>query len=467
MGCRNSSSASARHERRSTLDKALNSDEISRTDLALIEDGLFSDLQAARHHMATFQPSIIIGPDSANSLAGQAALLSAVTTAVRAFGGAHVELPRDAANLWRGSERALLHDVVSELGGVIGYTPARVAVVIGDAQVKHPDDFSHITRATWDGWRAAVVPGHDAPRHAEDDGWVLGPLAAGALAINELFDLVKGRTRALLKSVRLDLWNPSRENQVSSTPPPRIDLPADWWLVGLGHLGQAAAWALSWLPLPEHSTPRVTLQDDEHLVEANISTSLCSHLSDLGHSKARVTSELLERAGYTTRIIERRLDPAFISRPEEQPVVLVGVDNPDTRRTIDEHGWPLVIDTGLGSGSNDFGAISIHVFPGGIRSADVPSWRVASGAAQRRAAARLTKPGFAALSRDHDICGIETLAGVNVAASFVGLVASCLGIAEALKNTSNGPTLDAVSLEMWDIEPTSVPGTRRRVPTSR
>jgi len=449
------------------LDKALNSDEISRTDLALIEDGLFSDLQAARHHLATFQPTIIIGTGSAKSLAGQAALLSAVTTAVRAFGGARVELSRDAANLWRGSERALLHDVVTDLGGVIGYTPARVAVVIGDAQPKHPDDFTYITRATWGGWCAALVPGHDAPRHSEDDTCILAPLAAGALAINEIFDLVKGRTRALLKSVRLDLWNPSGEDQVNSTPPAQFDLPADWWLVGLGHLGQAAAWALSWLPLPKHSPARVTLQDDEHLVEANISTSLCSSLSDLGRSKARVTSELLEQAGYTTRIIERRLDPAFISRPEEQPVVLVGVDNADTRKTIDGHGWPLVIDTGLGSGSNDFGAISIHVFPGHIKSADVPSWRVAAGAAQRRAAARLTKPGFAALSLEHDICGVETLAGVNVAASFVGLVASCLGIAEALKNTSNGPTLDAVSLEMWDIEPVGVPGTIRRVPTAR
>ena len=113
----------------------------------------------------------------------------------------------------------------------------------------------------------------------------------------------------------------------------------------------------------------------------------------------------------------------------------------------------MSIDVGLGSGSVDFGAISVHIFPGLTSSEQIASWKVAGDEKQTRAARRREKPGFQKLLDRHDVCGVKTLAGINVAASFVGMFSACISISEVLRRTLSGPTFDSLGFQLWDLDP--------------
>lgn len=443
------------------MNESIEVDQVSRSILAIVENGSFSGIEAAEDFIAGFQPTIIVGQASLSSYAAQAALITAATCSVRAFHGAHIRLATTSANLWRGSSAASLSTVLQEVGAdFLPMEKAAVALLIGDAVLQPSDAFDHVLRVTWEGWTASVVPGPDAERLTEDEGVVMAALAAAGLAVNEIFELAKGRGVATQRRVQLDLWNLEAEG-------PRemraiAEVPAEWWLVGLGHLGQANAWLLSWLPQPRNRPATVVLQDDETIVKANLSTSLCASAADIGERKSRVVARVLDRAGYTTRILERRLENNFVDSGPERPVALFGVDNLDARRASGHHGWPLVIDVGLGSGANDFGAISLHTFPGDVASDEIASWRVDTAFEERRRELRLAKSGFQSLLANHDICGVEVLAGTNVAASFVGVVAACMAVAEAIKAVHGGPQVRSAGVELWDVDPTRQATTVRR-----
>lgn len=434
------------------MTEILDPDVVSRSLLALVDDGVFADLRSAEAHLAEFQPTILVGAASCSSYSAQAATLAAVTCAVRAFHGAHVRLDADTNNLWRGSSARTLAAAIVEVGGDLqAPRNGKVAILIGDAKLGS-NNFDYVLRVTWEGWKAIVLPGDESERAGEDEGNVLSALAASGLAINEIFSLAKERLLACAKVIQLDLWDLG-EGGSATGPRPIAHVPADWWLVGLGHLGQANAWVISWLPRAKDRMVSVTLQDDETIVRANLSTSLCALDSDLGIKKTRAVARVLDRAGYSTRILERRLEPQFEARPDERPVALFGVDNLETRRTSDHHNWPLVVDVGLGSSGADFGAISMHVFPGRVKSQDVAAWEPENNPEERRREQRLAKKGFQALLEQHDVCGVETLAGTNVAASFVGLVAACLAVSEALRTIQGGPIFSSAGLELWDLDP--------------
>jgi hypothetical protein len=433
----------------------LNPDSISRSDLALIDDGAFESLEDARAFLSSFQPLILVGAASCSSRNAQAAALAVATTAVRAFGGALAILPSPSANQWPGSRANTFAEAMESVGATVlsEITPGRVCILIGDATVEDDSSFETVLRVTWESWTGMVTPGPDARRLVEDDTLVLAPIVAAGLAISELFEIARHRLQAGDREIALNLW--TMKPIIGNAGPQISDVPATWWLIGLGHLGQANAWVLSWLPTPRSRRVAVTLQDDEVLIEANLSTSLCASPADLGLSKARTVAGVLESAGYETRLIERRLDASFTASSSDYQVVLFGVDNAETRRAISDHRWPLAIDVGLGSGSVDFGAMSLHVFPGSTRSDEIASWSAPTGDDRRRTARRLEKPGFKSLLDRHDVCGVEMLAGVNVAASFVGMVSACVTVSEVLRRTQGGPSYDSIGIELWDLDPMS------------
>lgn len=435
----------------------LNPEEVSRSDLVLIDDGRFGSLGEARDYLSGFQPLIVVGAASCSSRNAQAAALAVATTTVRAFGGAIAILPSTSLNQWPASEAATFAQAMESVGASVrsDICSGKVCILIGDATVDVASDFEIVIRVTWESWTAMIGPGPEAKRLLEDDVLVLAPIAAAGLAVSELFEAARNRIQAGEREIALNLW--TMEPAVGTEGPGVSDVPASWWLVGLGHLGQASAWVLSWLPIPSSRPVVVTLQDDEKLVEANLSTSLCASSNDLGKSKARTVANLLETAGYETRLIERRLDADFNPAASDQQVVLFGVDNAEARRAISAHGWPLSIDVGLGSGSVDFGAISVHIFPSLTSSEQIASWNGTGDEKQTRAARRLEKPGFQKLLDQHDGCGVETLAGVNVAASFVGMFSACISMSEVLRRTLGGSTYDALGFELWDLDPMANP----------
>src|SRR5688500_8162240 len=97
----------------------LNVDSFNRLSLCLIEKFRISS-EAAMEKLAALKLNLICGEKIKSSIPLQAALLTAVNTAKRAFlGGVFVEMPDTVPCLvpWPGNKS--LNEVVLELGGLI------------------------------------------------------------------------------------------------------------------------------------------------------------------------------------------------------------------------------------------------------------------------------------------------------------------------------------------------------------
>ena len=57
----------------------------------------------------------------------------------------------------------------------------------------------------------------------------------------------------------------------------------------------------------------------------------------------------------------------FRRREEEPPIILCGLDNALGRRALDEAGFDLVVEAGLGSGYQDFRTLRLHTLPASRR----------------------------------------------------------------------------------------------------
>ncbi len=420
----------------------LDPDTVSRTWLLRMRSGQATSLEAAAVEHA--QTAIVLYADSSivSDRAGQAALLTAATTGVRAFGTVTVVLEQDAvvlAGTFRG--RGIVEAIAAE-GAAATFEPGDVdakapAVVLGLSAaptIAHV----HALRAGWDGWVALVGPADDLT--GTDDGNVLAATAAGALAIDELFNImyVDDAADAGERIRRLDLW--SMDDTGADTAAPAMTwAPHGWWLVGLGHLGQAYAWVISQLPYENPAQIPIVLQDIGRTSIANHSTGVLTPADSVGIRKTRQAAAALEAAGLTeTVIVERRLDAdTTLTATESTYVALLGIDDVDGRKLISGIGWRYAVDAGLGTTVGDFDSISIHTFPGYETSAHVGSWN-----APAPKAAIPDVPAFNTLAKRYDQCGVLELAGKAVGASFVGVLTAVLAIAEPIRALHGGTTPD-------------------------
>lgn len=420
----------------------LDADEISRVTLLHLSDGTATSLEDAerlrdRRHLILYPARGIL-----TTAAGQAAILTAALTAVRTFGAVHVTLPEDA-RVRDGVHRGrLLSDALRQEGANLDETPPDLdatVIVLGSAGNVPSKSGGLVLYAGWDGWVATVSP---TPRPALVEGNVLAAIAAAALAVGEAF----AHARALpgsdagYQNVQLNLLGAD----VTSAPDLRY-APASWWLVGLGHLGQAYGWVISHLPYEGPGSVEVTLQDTDRSSPANHSTSVLTPHGSRGVPKTRLVAGRLEDAGLRTRIIERPLDGNLHLRDDEtHTVALIGVDNLPTRRALSAIGWPLTIDVGLGAQTHDHTAISMHRFPGSKPSHDISAWH---DHPQAERAIPVT-PGFEDLNSRFDRCGVVTLAGKAIGVPFVGAIAACLAVTEALKELHGLPGAEVAGLDI-------------------
>lgn len=420
----------------------LDADEISRVALLHLTDGTATSLEDAERLLSARQLALHPAGGILTTAAGQAAILTAAVTAVRTFGAVHVTLPEDA-RVHDGVHRGrLLSDALREEGAHLDDGPADLdatVIVLGSAGGVPSESGRLVLHAGWDGWVATVSP---TPRPAAVGGNVLAAMAAAALAVGEAF--AHARTLpgsdAGYQTLQLNLLGPD----VTSSPDLRY-APASWWLVGIGHLGQAYGWVISHLPYDRPASVDVTLQDTDFSSPANHSTSVLTPHGSRGVPKTRLVAGRLEDAGLRTRIIERPLDENLHPRDDEtHTVALIGVDNLPTRRTLSTIGWPLTIDMGLGAQTHDHTAISMHRFPGGERSHDIPAWQ---DHPQLERAIPAT-PGFEDLNSRFDRCGVVTLAGKAIGVPFVGTIAACLAVTEALKELHGLPGTDVAGLDI-------------------
>jgi len=429
-------------------------DRFNRTALLSVLDNTASTVEEALDRHA--RTGVVIAADdvACASYLGQAALLSAVRTAVRAFGSVWVCVPEVLPDVLGGPDVGMsLREALVTQGAALHLPTDRVQVgerrpviLIGAATVSPPVAPSAKVelRATWSGWTATVAPARQ-PTPNCDEVCVLAAIAAGALAVSEAFGLVEDRpgSDAGYRTVSLDLFAPlGGQGQA----PQLAWAPSSWWLVGLGHLGQAFAWTIAWLPYESALQAEVVLQDTDATTKSNYFTGVMTPEGSEAVPKTRLVAACLEAAGLQTRILERKLGPDLRRELEEAHVAILGIDKVAARRLTTGVGWKLAIDVGLGRGAQGYAGIHLVRFPGSRASSDVPAWQDGGeglGSDQ-------VLSGSPALRELHerDECGAVTLAGTAAGASFVGVVAGCLAIAEACRPLNGGVPCDVLDVDL-------------------
>jgi hypothetical protein len=407
-------------------------DAVHRTAKMFADSGEAASLKAAAATLAGYVLQVYVGAEVATSRTMLATVTTAVNAAARAFlGGVRVQLTADPRLTFGWDAGQLLSVAVQRHGGTL------VAELRDDAPTICIGDPGRgvrgqpILRATHDGWTAGVVEGSATPL-PERDYFIPAGVAAAGIAVGEAFQYRRGDVHAGRRSQGISLWCPGVDwLSAAASGPDDVDIaPSRWWVIGLGHLGQAYLWTIGLLPYANPATIQILLQDDDCITEANESTGLLTRTGWTRRRKTRALAELLEARGLATAVSERRFERGQRPVGEEPRLALVGVDNPETRALLSDAGFDAVIDAGLGGGPLHYLDMQTHVFPAGRRSDEIPAWR----AAPMDDARLLELPAYKELARDSgDRCGTVQVAGRSVAAAFVGATASALVVAEATR----------------------------------
>ena len=415
-----------------------------------LDDGSAESVEQAEEKFRQYRLALYIDPEDARNPQHQAALLTAVALGRRAFlGGVVAECPADVKASGPLPLGDTLGDAVTALGGKIGPAePSMPLIFIGGGSRENRPGFRIRTAA--EGWRGGIIPAHSEIQAEAGPPVPLAAMLSAGLAVNEAFLFVRGECPSAGKRpLGLSLWNPAREYDwlKRGEEPELTYLPNHLWLIGLGHLGQAYLWGLGLLPYSNPSELSLTLQDTDTITPSTESTSVLSDATMIREKKTRAMAAWAERRGFRTTICERRFTAGWKRQDDEPPVALCGIDNAIGRRALDQVGFDMVIEAGLGRGPRDFQSMRLHVLPGSrpaqkIWQADAPS-KVDSDLPAYR---RLVDSGVL------DNCGIVQLADKAVGAPFVGAVAACLAISELLVVLHDGRARELIDLDLLAIE---------------
>ena len=429
-------------------------DQLHRLMKLALDTGEATSLHEAQLLFSSYRLGIMVGRNVAHSPTLQAAVLTAVNTGRRSFlGGVFVEGTLDVPLLVPWHRCRTLRDAVENLQGIITVlAPNMPRIVIGDASMPSGDT-EFAVRATFDGWCGGIVPLDHDLHLPESQECVPAGVLAGALGVSEAFQFVRDdNDMAGRRDIGMSLWQPGAETNwlaARDTGPTLERLPARAWLIGLGHLGQAFLWTLGLLPYASPEDVCLVLQDFDELVGANDSTSLLTTRAKLGMKKTRAMALWCEERGFHTSIVERRFSAGFQVAEDEPRVALCGVDNALARADLEDVGFERVIEAGLGAGTQEYLAFQIHAFP--ARRTAKCRWGANMNQLNRDTVA--DKPAYRALAHDGiDDCGIITLAGRTVGASFVGAVTSAVVVAELMRMVVGGHRYEVVDGSLRSLE---------------
>lgn len=425
----------------------LDPDSLHRTAKLLVETRVVDTLSEALELLQTLRIQIHVSADAACTAAGQAACLTAVNTAHRAFlGGCTVVLDDDPVCVVPWAAGQALSDAVEGCGGTLSteIDPLVPTVGVGDVALTGEST----VWATWAGWVAAAVD-DPALRLDETEGIAIAGVAAGALAVSEVFQTQTRTALAAQRAVGVSLWRPDlRYDSPEAVGPPLQYLPTRLWLLGLGHLGQATAWNLGMLPYPAPEDIELVLMDSDAVVEANLGTSLLARADDIGMAKTRMTATRLDSIGIGARIIERRFAADLRVAPGEPAVAIAGFDNADARSALGGAGFQRVVDVGLGRGAA-YNDILVHTFPGPTSPADAFRARPAPPvdlSRYEKTIDEIVDEGLADATTAR--CGMVAIAGTTASASFVGAVAGALAVADLLRSLHSGREVDVIDVDL-------------------
>ena len=429
---------------------------LHRTAKLFLDNGRAATVEEALAILETFGLTIFISPELAMTANGQIALLTLVNLTRRTFlGGVEVvdcpAVPLQTALSLAGDLKA----AVIELGGAIVdvATGSRPWVVIGGAATDQ--NAPVVFNLAWDGWRAGVLVGK-TPVTTSPNAVALTPALAAAVCASELFsyfaadDPLAGR-----RDAGLSLWRPGQDwTRADPTEPDLSFLPSRLWLIGLGNLGQAYAWLIACLPYADRQLVELMLQDFDLMAESNDSTSLLATRAAIGKRKTRWVANWLDQRGFTTLIEERRFGAWTHRQLDEPAAALCGVDNGRARADLDAAGFDLVVESGLGAGTQSFRSLAMHCLPGPRSSTAI--W----GQPAATAPDVSMMPAYEELAAGGmDKCGLAQLASRTIGVPFVGLIAGALVISELLRRLHGGPAHAVIagsSMTLEDLEAVEV-----------
>jgi hypothetical protein len=419
-----------------------------------MDSGKAASHEAAMNLLQQFGLTIYVGEEIRSSAAHQIALLTIVNVTRRTLlGGVEVIGLPDCDSLTALAPNTGLKEAVMALGG----TPVAVArpewptALIGSVEDYSNKDTAW--RVTWEGWRAGAAPLMIGDRLSEDNSMALAPALAAAVCAGEVFSHYAGdHPMAGRRTAGLSLWQPGADwLDVDESEPELAFLPSNLWIIGLGNLGQAFAWLLALMPYETPQELQLVLQDYDRIAPSNDSTSLLSYKHDTNKMKARVVADWLDKRGFTTFIEERRFGPWTKRHADEPGVALCGVDNALARSALDQAGFPLIVEAGLGGGPQAFRSLGIHTFPSSRTAAEIWAKQVALADTSTE-----DMPAYQALKKSGiDACGLTHLASRTVGVPFVGLIAACLAMSELLRRLHGGKAFEFIAgstATLQDIE---------------
>jgi len=431
-------------------------DTLSRTTKILIDRDNKSIIQA-ESQAAGLVLQIDVDNSAFQSPTLSAALLTTVNAGARAFeGGVHVKFGGDVviANGWESGQ--LMSVAAERYGGSLRDKLSAAYPTIAFGASKRVTG-SVVVNATWSGWSGGVVD-DTSKRLDERQGNTLSAVLAGAVAVSECFQNAIGDIVAARRDTGLSLWSLDSDwLSLESFGPELRFLPANVWLVGLGHLGQAYCWLLGSLHYAVTNQPRVVLQDVDRLVMGNHSTSLLALRSDIEAAplKTRLISNRLEGRGFSTSIIERAFDTDTRRQRSEPAIVLAGLDNHAARRALSTAGFERIIDAGLGSRHDRYLDILVHSLGNGFDADSVfpePAMPVEDHLPSRYEEEVARRVAAECMSEEVARCGVVELAGKSVGAAFVGATAAALVIAEAIRPLHGGHSYSLASVNLSHLK---------------
>ncbi|MCC7302472.1 MAG: hypothetical protein IT233_07515 [Bacteroidia bacterium] len=400
--------------------------------------------------LAGLKLNLVCGEAIRTSIPLQAALLTALNTGKRAFlGGIFVVLPENIKFLLPWSTRNTLNEVVVGLGGEIKEKVVEGCFTLTFGAPANIDDNS--LEIVCNAWQGGILSGDLEPQLQENNSIPIGGIAAGALGVGTAFLRVAGvNNSAGDSSVGVSLWRPDIDWLDPQSRGPEVKfLPEKYWLLGLGHLGQAYLWNIAFLPYENPSQVSVLLQDYDRMAHANLSAGLLCEQKHDGQYKTRVCSDWLEDRGFRTIVTERKFDVTTKPNDGEPLVALCGFDSASSRVHLENAGFDLVIEAALGGNLSLFDNIILHTFPDSFKS---PNDIWGGAVSQELEVNSLILEKFAHLEKKE--CGIiaQTLARKAISTSFVGAFAGALVIAELLRGLNGGIRYDTIVVHLRSIE---------------
>ena len=388
---------------------------------------------------------LVCGEEIRDSPSLQAAVLTAINCGKRAFlGGVSLALPENVSLCVPWPNAKSLNEATKKLGALeaVGEESATARTVIfGNTKIVGAG-----LRVVCDGWRGGVFPAESAVAFEAGSNFALGGVFAGAFAIARSFlSASEISNREIMEPTGFSLWRPDVFwLSADATGPDLESLPAQLWLLGLGHLGQACSWTLGLLPFCKEHPATLFLQDYDLLESGNWSAGMLCEKDDADKLKTRICADWLEARGFNTRLIERPFDHNTHRGNDEPRIAFCGFDNPESRTLLEDAEFELIVDASLGASLDRFDRMVLRTFPDGAAKAR----DIYSNVQKERPP--IDPMGFG----EKEGCGIvlEEIAGKAISSSFAGACASALTVAEVLRALHGGKRCEFLNIELRNLD---------------